>query len=116
MKLKEFGPREGRRIPRAPRSANGWAPLLRDTLDPPQDVTPSGLKFFLPRATKLGQGNIFRSVCQEFCRGGVRSGWWGRAWQGACIAGVMSGREHVCGRGHAWWGVGVCMAVGGHAW
>ena len=26
---------------------------------------------FLPPATKLGQGNIFRSVCQEFCpRGG----------------------------------------------
>ena len=25
----------------------------------------------LPPATKLGQGNIFRSVCQEFCpRGG----------------------------------------------
>ena len=22
---------------------------------------------FLPPATKLGQGNIFRSVCQEFC-------------------------------------------------
>ena len=27
---------------------------------------------FLPAATKLGQGNIFTSVCQEFCpRGGV---------------------------------------------
>ena len=27
---------------------------------------------FLPPATKLGQGNIFRSVCQEFCsQGGV---------------------------------------------
>ena len=26
---------------------------------------------FLPPATKLGQGNIFRSMCQEFCpRGG----------------------------------------------
>ena len=25
---------------------------------------------YLPPATKLGQGNIFRSVCQEFCRGG----------------------------------------------
>ena len=29
---------------------------------------------FLPPATKLGQGNIFRSVCQEFCsQGGVLS-------------------------------------------
>ena len=32
--------------------------------------------FFLPPATKLGQGNIFRSVCQG-----------GHAWQGACVAG-----------------------------
>ena len=24
----------------------------------------------LPPAAKLGQGNIFRSVCQEFCLGG----------------------------------------------
>ena len=29
---------------------------------------------FLPPATKLGQGNIFRSVCQQFCPQG------GRAW------------------------------------
>ena len=30
---------------------------------------------FLPPATKLGQGNILRSVCQEFClRGGGESG------------------------------------------
>ena len=27
---------------------------------------------YLPPPTKLGQGNIFRSVCQEFCpQGGV---------------------------------------------
>ena len=26
--------------------------------------------FFLPSATKLGQGNIFSGVCQEFYRGG----------------------------------------------
>ena len=26
---------------------------------------------YLPPATKLGQGNIFRSVCQEFCPRGV---------------------------------------------
>ena len=29
------------------------------------------LSFYRPQ-TKLGQGNIFRSVCQEFCPGGVR--------------------------------------------
>ena len=29
------------------------------------------LTLFLPPATKLGQGNIFRSVCQEFCPQGV---------------------------------------------
>ena len=40
----------------------------------------------LPPATELGQGNFFRSVCQEFCPGG------GRVWQGnvrgggACMA------------------------------
>ena len=28
---------------------------------------------YLPAATKLGQGNIFRSVCQEFCPRGVLS-------------------------------------------
>ena len=44
----------------------------------------------LPPATKLGQGNIFRSVCQQFCPrggmcgcsggGGVRGFIWGNAW------------------------------------
>ena len=29
---------------------------------------------FLPAATKLGQGNIFIGVCQEFCSQG--GGWW----------------------------------------
>ena len=63
-------------------------------------------ELLLPPATKLGQGNIFRSVCHEFCpRGG-----------GACMAGGMHGRGAcmggMCGRGacvaggHAWWG---CM-------
>ena len=53
----------------------------------------------LPPATKLGQGNIFRSMCQEFCpqRGG-----------GACVAGgyLWQGDVH---------GGGMCMA-GGHVW
>ena len=63
--------------------------------------------WFLPPATKLGQGNIFRSVCQEFCpqggacvAGGMHGGgmhgrghvWWGHAWQGACMVGRMCGR------------------------
>ena len=61
----------------------------------------------LRSATKLGQGNIFRSVCQEFCpqRGE------GHAWQGACVAGSVRGRGHawqggggICGKGHAWLG------------
>ena len=35
-------------------------------------------RYFLPAATKLGQGNIFRSVCQEFCPQGG-GGWvWSR--------------------------------------
>ena len=35
---------------------------------------------FLPPATKLGQGNIFRSVCQEFCShpGAVHAGRYGQ--------------------------------------
>ena len=69
-------------------------------------------KALLPPATKLGEGNIFRSVCQEFCPGGCA---WqrGRVWQwgvhgrGACMAGGM------CGGGHAWQGVSM---AGGHAW
>ena len=34
----------------------------------------------LPPATKLGQGNIFRSVCQEFCShpGAVQAGRYGQ--------------------------------------
>ena len=59
----------------------------------------------LPPATKLGQGNIFRSVCQEFCpqRGG------------ACMAGGMYGRGACVAGGRAW--QGVCVGVhGGHAW
>ena len=60
--------------------------------------------------TKLRQGNVFTSVCQEFCPQG-----------GACVVGGMHGR------GHVWWGtcvargvhdrgvcvVGVCLAGGG---
>ena len=86
-------------------------------------ILPTVFISFSPPATKLGQGNIFRSVCQEFCPCG------GCAWQGACMAGGhawqgghvwqgdMCGGD-MCGRGCAWLGacmVGVCMATG-HVW
>ena len=48
---------------------------------------------------KLGQGNIFRSLCQEFCPQGDMHDR-GHAWQGACMAGGMHGRGKV----HAWQG------------
>ena len=49
---------------------------------------------FLPPATKSGQGNIFTSVCQEFCPWGSGAHvWQGSAWRGACIAGGMCGRH-----------------------
>ena len=59
----------------------------------PRYVTQMSIPFvyvaFLPPATKLGQGNIFRSVCQQFCPRG------GHVW--------LPG-------GHAW------FYSGGHAW
>ena len=93
---------------------------------------------FLPPSTKLGQGIIFRSMCQEFCLQGegacVAGGrawqgehsWWGRAWQGgmhgrghvwqgACIAGSVHGSGMYVARG-------ACVAGGrgmcgrGHTW
>ena len=50
---------------------------------------------FLPPAMKLREGNVFTSVCQEFCP------WGGHAWLGevhdrrACMAGGVHGRGHV---------------------
>ena len=76
--------------------------------------------------TARNEGNIFRSVCQEFCPlgGGGRGGVHGRRacmTGGACVVGGMCGRT-VCmvgcvaggvhRRGHAWHGV--CMV--GCAW
>ena len=47
---------------------------------------------FLPPATKLGQGNLFRSVCQEFCSRG--SGWVSRPTpRGGAGWGVWMGGE-----------------------
>ena len=63
----------------------------------------------LPPATKLGQGNIFRSVCPHSVhRGGMH--------------GCSGGHVWLLG-GHAWllWGAcmvarGACMVAWGHAW
>ena len=38
----------------------------------------SWLRLLLPAATKLGQGNIFRGVCQEFCPWGGGGDVWSR--------------------------------------
>ena len=67
------------------------------------------VSFSLPPATKLGQGNTFRSVCQEFCS----QRWWGRlgglagggglqAHTRGDVGGVWSGggiQAHTRGRG-----------------
>ena len=80
------------------------------------------------RKRSLGQGNIFRSVCQEFCPRGGMCGWGGACMArghvlGACMVGVcMAGGMHgggMCGGGHAC--LGGCawregMHGGGHAW
>ena len=54
------------------------------------DSDEPSLKFLrpvlLPASTKLGQGNIFTSVCQEFCPRGVG---WGGGWgwgEGVCLS------------------------------
>ena len=75
---------------------------------------------------KLGQGNIFRSVCQEFCpqgpcacqRGVCGRGMHGRghALQGVCGGGrvkISVHGGHACQRDVR--GRGACVA-GGHAW
>ena len=64
----------------------------------PTYATPSEMNL-LPPATKLGQGNIFRSVCQKFCPQGA-----GHAWQGVHAQGGMHGRGV--------WGVCVCRGRG----
>ena len=98
--------------------------------------------FLLPPATKLGQGNIFRSVCPHSVhRGGMR-GCSGVAYmvaprgacmvapQGACM--VAPGGVHGCSgwacmvapwgacmvapRGHAWLLRVVCMVALGGGW
>ena len=64
------------------------------------------ISLFLPPATKLGQGNIFRILST---RGGGWQGqhaWWGATHgSGVCMAGGIHGRVHV-------WQGGSCMAGG----
>ena len=57
----------------------------------------------LPPATKLGQGNIFRSVCQEFCSRGRRGGG-----NPACIAGLQA---HTQGESWGVWPGGVSRST-----
>ena len=62
-----------------------------------------GVSFFpiiTARKRSLGQGNIFRSVCQSYCSQG-----------GACMAGDMYGGGSVHGEGAC---MGVCMHGGVH--
>ena len=62
----------------------------------------------LPPTMKLRQGNIFTSVCQEFCPQG------GHAWQrGVCMVGGHAWQGDVCGRGEC---VGGSMHGRGHVW
>ena len=88
----------------------------------------------LPPATKLGQGNVFTSVCDSVHRWGVRA-WPGGACGGHMWLGCVHGeRRGMLGEGgHAWrggmhgeggqvwWrggvcGKGGCAWQGGHAW
>ena len=64
-----------------------------------------GTYYYRPQQ-HLQKGNVFTSMCEEFCpgggvhgKGGVHSG--GHVWQGG-----------MCGRGHVW--QGACMAGGMH--
>ena len=55
------------------------------------------MEALLPPATKLGQGNIFRSVCQEFCPPGGACMAGGPCVAGVHVAGVHVARVHVAG-------------------
>ena len=60
--------------------------------------------FLLPPAMKLRKGNIFTSMCQEFCPQWGMHGRGGHAWQGGMYEGVHGGMHgRVCVAG------GTCM-------
>ena len=74
-------------------------------------VVPAGTysEIITARKRSLGQGNIFTSVCQEFCsRGGVSGpggAWsWGGAWfQGVPGPGGVGRDGYCCGRYASYW-------------
>ena len=72
--------------------------------------------FLLPPATKLGQGNIFRSVSTILSRGGmhgfIRGGVHGFIQWGACVVLFSRGACMVLFSG----GACVVLFSGGHAW
>ena len=73
---------------------------------------------FLPPATKLGQGNIFRSVCQEFCSQGEGVS---RLTPGGMLGGSGRGDpgSHLAGCWGSGWGVSRPTPkgdVGGSGW
>ena len=77
-------------------------------------------RIFTSRKRSLGQGNIFTPVCHSVHTGAA-------CVVGACMAedgGQGAGGMHggrcmaggaICGGGHAWWGMGACVA-GDCAW
>ena len=86
-----------------------------------ENLTVNIISILLPPATKLRQGYVFTSVCQEFCPQGGRHAWQGdmhgkgvhdrgcmRCGGGACMPGGM------CDGGHVWHGGmhgrGACVA------
>ena len=62
-------------------------------LSMPKDIKLPKKLLLLPPATKFGQGNIFRSVCQEFCShlGAVHAGRYGQQAGGTHPTGM-----HTC--------------------
>ena len=64
------------------------------------------IRLFAARKLSLGQGNIFRNVCQEFCpQGGAWSRGWGCLVPGGCL--VRGGGDprggYCCGRYASYW-------------
>ena len=65
-----------------------WPPTLSQMYKGEVSVNDKSysIKKSLPPSTKFGQGNIFSSVCQEFCsRGGIP----------ACLAGHMTNQQYI---------------------
>ena len=95
-------------------------PILQPSLTHLISHSTAVLLQLLPPATKLGQGNIFWSVCQQFCpQGGGGHAWFYSG--GACVV-LFGGACVVLFRGcvvlfggHAWFYLGVCVVLFGGA-